>query len=104
MFVMNQAAFDRLDDDIKAFIDGSIGIEMARAFGQVADVYDKLARDEAIAMGNSVVTLDDAESQRWKEAVQPTIEQWYADSEALGIDGRALHASAQALVAEESAG
>ena len=32
----------------------------------------KIAQD----MGNNIVTLDDAETARWKAAAQPTIDKW----------------------------
>ena len=102
VFVMNEAAFNGLPDDIRVLFDATPGIDIARASGAVTDRQDGVARAAAVAMGNTIVTLDDAETARWKAAVQPTIEQWYEDSEALGIDGRALHEHAEALVAEEA--
>lgn len=102
--VMNQASFDKLPEDIRALIDSTGGVELARAAGLSSDVEGTAGRQEAIDLGNAVVKLDDAETARWKEVVQPTIETWYAESEARGIDGRALHQRAMALVAEETDG
>ncbi len=99
-FTMNQGAYDGLPDDLKAIIDANSGIETARAFGQVMDQGDAVGLKIAQDLGNNIVTLDEAETARWKEAAQPTIDQWYADMQGAGLDGRALHEQAMALVAE----
>ena len=58
----------------------------------------KIAQDA----GNNIITLDEAETARWKEASKPTIDKWFADVKAAGIDGAALYASATAAVDAES--
>jgi uncharacterized protein (UPF0335 family) len=45
-----------------------------------------------------IITLDEAETQRWKDASQATVDKWYADATAAGFDGKALHEAAHALV------
>lgn len=102
-FVMNLDHYNSLPDDLKALFDATPGIDIARIAGQVGDAGDVIARQVAADRGNTIVTLDEAEAKRWIEATQPTIEQWYKDSEGRGIDGRALHQRAQQLIAEESA-
>lgn len=100
-FVMNQEAYDRLPDDLRAVIDANSGIEWAGRFGAANDADDVVARNEAVAAGNSIVTLDADETERWRAATQATIDNWFAETEAVGIDGRALHERAIELVAEE---
>lgn len=100
--VMNRDAYDRLPDDLKAVIDANSGFEWAGRFGAANDADDVVARDEAIAVGNSIVTLDAAETERWRMAAQVTIENWFAETEAAGIDGRGLYERAVQLVAEET--
>src|SRR5690606_24651150 len=100
-FVMNQEAYDRLPDDLRAVIDANSGIEWAGRFGAANDADDVVARNEAVAAGNSIVTLDADETERWRAAAQATIDNWFAETEAVGIDGRALHERAIELVAEE---
>lgn len=101
-FVMNQDAYDRLPDDLKAVIDANAGIEWAARFGAVNDADDVIARDAALAAGNSIVVLDEQETARWRAAAQVTIEDWFAEAEAAGIDGRGLYERAVELVVEES--
>ena len=98
-FTMNQAAYDALPDDLKAIIDANSGIEVAREFGRVMDEGDKIGLKIATDLGNDIVTLDEAETARWREAAQATIDQWYTDATAAGFDGKALHEAAMALVA-----
>jgi TRAP-type C4-dicarboxylate transport system substrate-binding protein len=102
-FTMNQAAYDGLADDLKAIIDANSGLETARLFGQAMDAGDAVGLKIAQDAGNNIITLDDAETARWKEASQPTVDQWYADATAAGFDGKALHEQALALVEKHSA-
>ena len=97
-FTMNQAAYDALPDDLKAVIDANSGVEVARAFGKAMDEGDVRGLKIATDLGNNIVTLDDAETARWKAAAQPTIDQWLADMAAKGVDGKALYANATELV------
>ena len=100
-FVMNRAAYDRLPGDLKAVIDANSGIEWAGRFGAANDADDLVAREAAMAAGNSIVTLDEQETARWRAAAQTTIENWFAEAEAAGIDGQRLYERALELVAEE---
>jgi TRAP-type C4-dicarboxylate transport system substrate-binding protein len=98
-FTMNLERYDSLPDDIKAVIDQNSGVETARAFGAAMDAGDAVGLKIAEEAGNNIVTLDEAETQRWKDASQATIDQWYTDATAAGFDGKALHEAAMALVA-----
>lgn len=98
-FTMNLDRYNSLADDLKALIDQNTGVETARAFGAAMDAGDAVGLKIAQDAGNNIITLDEAETQRWKDAAQPTIDKWYADSTAAGFDGKALHEAAQALVA-----
>jgi TRAP-type C4-dicarboxylate transport system substrate-binding protein len=100
-FTMNLDKYNGLPDDLKAIIDANSGVETARAFGQAMDAGDagglKIAQDA----GNNIITLDEAETQRWKDASQATVDKWYEDAKAAGFDGKALHDAARALVDAE---
>lgn len=100
-FVMNRGTYESLPDDLKAVIDANSGLETSKMFGRVMDEADLVGRQIAVDAGNNLVTLDEEETARWKEAAQPTIDQWFADMEAIGIDGEALYASAQEHMAAE---
>lgn len=100
--VMNLDKYNALPDDLKAIVDANSGIEVARAFGKAMDAGDVRGLQIATDLGNNIVTLDEAETARWKAAAQPTIDQWFADMEAAGVDGKALYEQAVALVAAEA--
>ena len=100
-FAMNLDSYNRLPDDLKAVIDANSGLEVSRAFGRVMDEGDAVGLKIATAAGNTIVQLDEAETARWRAAAQPTIDQWFADMKAIGVDGPALYAAAQAAVAAE---
>lgn len=101
-FTMNWDSYNNLPDDLKKIIDDNSGLEVSREFGRVMDEGDKIGLKIAQDMGNTIVTLDDAETARWKEAAQPTIDKWIADMDAAGNDGKALYAAAQAAMAAEA--
>jgi nitrogen fixation protein FixH len=87
---------------LKAVIDANSGVEVARAFGKVMDEGDVRGLKIATDLGNNIITLDEAETERWKAAAQPTVDQWFADMQAKGVDGKALYEKAKALIAAES--
>ncbi len=101
-FTMNLDRYNSLPDDLKAIIDANSGVEVARAFGQAMDQGDAAGLKIAQDAGNNIITLDEAETQRWKDAAQPTIDKFYADAQAAGFDGKALHEQALALVEKHS--
>jgi TRAP-type C4-dicarboxylate transport system substrate-binding protein len=102
-WVMNRGVYDGLPDDLRAIVDAEPGVELARALGRASDQYDLIGRQAAEELGNNFIELDEAETARWRAAVQPTIEQWYAENAARGVDGKALHEQAMALVDKHAA-
>jgi TRAP-type C4-dicarboxylate transport system substrate-binding protein len=102
MFVMSGEAYNALAPDLQALFDKEPGVDIARQLGVITDERDRIARQAAVDLGNTIVTLDEAETQRFVDASQVAVENWYKESEGRGIDGRALHARAKELVAEES--
>ncbi|RDE10440.1 TRAP transporter substrate-binding protein [Pelagibacterium lacus] len=99
--VMNQGAYDRLPPELQAVIDANTGIEWAGRFGAANDADDIVGLEQALERGNRVITLDAGEAARWRAAAQATIDDWFAEMAASGIDGAALYARATELVAEE---
>lgn len=100
--VMNKDKYDALPDDLRAILDEKSGAHLAGFAAQVMKEYDKPGRDIAVAAGNEITILDEAEVARWKEASKPVVARWIADMDAKGIDGQALIDRAQALIKEHS--
>src|SRR5690606_36154823 len=86
VLAMNRARYDSLPDDLKAIIDANSGPEVSAMFGRIQQAADAAARDVAVQRGNRMITLDEAETQRWKDAAEPVIAEWIADMESKGID------------------
>ena len=100
VLVMNKAKYEALPDDLRAILDAESGEKLSAFASQVMWDMDAPARQIAVDAGNTIVTLDEAEVARWKEAAQPVIERWVADMDAQGIDGAALIEQAKSLIAK----
>jgi len=57
-----------------------------------------LGRSLAEKAGNTVMTLDAAEAQRWQRAAASVESDWVSDMKGRGIDGAKLAAEARALI------
>lgn len=102
LFAMNQASYDALPDDLKKVIDDNSGAEAAAWAGRAMDDTDVIGRKKAVDKGNSIITLDDAETNRWREASASVVADWVAEMKGKGIDGQALVDDAQALLKKHS--
>ncbi|MEO4001392.1 TRAP transporter substrate-binding protein [Mesorhizobium sp. CAU 1732] len=104
VFAMNQASYDNLPDDLKAVIDANSGLETAAEFGRVMDEGDKAGLKIAEDFNNNIITLDEAETERWKETASPLIDAWIAEMDGKGMDASAMVDDARALIEKHSAG
>ena len=98
VLVMNKDSYNNLPDDLRAILDEESGEKLSAFASQVMWDMDAPAREIAVEAGNNIVTLDEAEVQRWKDASQPVIDRWVAEMDAQGIDGNALIEQARALI------
>jgi TRAP-type C4-dicarboxylate transport system substrate-binding protein len=99
IFAMNKDKYDSLPDDLKAIIDANSGEEFSAFAGKQMQADDAGPRAAAVEMGNNIITLTDEQAAEWEAAAQGTIDEWYAEMEAKGIDGKALKARADELMA-----
>lgn len=100
VLAMNKTKYDSLSDEVKASLDEVIGVELAASSAATMLEADAPAREIAVSAGSNIITLDEAEVARWKEAAQPVIDRWIVEMNEKGIDGQALIDRAQALIAE----
>ncbi len=96
--VMNKQSYNNLPDDLKAIIDAESGKDLSRQFGAAMDAGDVIGRKVAEDLGNNIITLDAAETERWRTAAQPTINDWIAETP----EGQMLYDAATELVAAAS--
>lgn len=100
VIVMNKASYDALPDDLRAILDAESGVVLSELAATIQVGGDAPVRAAALERGNDVTVLDAAETERWKAAAQPVREAWLAEMQAQGIDGAALIARAEALMAQ----
>ena len=99
---MNLDAYNALPDDLKKVIDDNSGIETAAMFGAAMDGGDAAGLKIAQDLGNNIITLDEAETQRWKDAAAPIVDGWIAEMDGKGMDGQAMVDDARALIEKYS--
>lgn len=104
VFAMNKDAYEKLPDDLKAVIDANSGLETAAMFGRVMDDGDKVGLKIAQDLNNNIITLDEAETKRWKDTAAPLIDAWVEEMTAKGLDAAALVEEAQALINKHTPG
>ena len=99
---MNKAVYEGLPDDLKAVIDANSGIEVSAAAGKAMDTGDKVGLEVTQGTDNAVVTMDDASVAELKAIGEDLTAAWIAEMTEKGLDGAAMVAEAQALVAKHS--
>lgn len=102
VLAMNQAKYDSLPDDLKKVIDDNTGLEFSAFAGKTQAAFDAPSRKVAEATDNKIVQIEGGELQRWRDASQTVIDNWYEEMDSKGIDGKALHAKAQELIAKHT--
>ncbi|CAM4382045.1 TRAP transporter substrate-binding protein [Kerstersia similis] len=90
IYVMNQRKYDSLTPAQKQVIDANSGREMSAWVASRFEAADAVGREVAIARGNDVYAISEAETERWKAATQPVIEEWIREVSSKGLDGAAL--------------
>jgi len=98
VFAMNKNAYNKLPADLKKVIDDNSGMPAAKLFGKAMDDGDKVGLAVAKKLNANIITLDPAETQRWKDAAEPVIQDWIKEMDGKGMDGKALVDEARSLV------
>jgi TRAP-type transport system periplasmic protein len=95
---MNKASYDKLPADLKKVIDDNSGMAAATLFGRAMDEGDAIGLDIAKKAGNRIISLDAAETQRWKRTASTVEADWIKEMAGKGIDGPRLIAEARAAI------
>jgi len=101
IFAMNKAKYESLPADLKKVIDANSGQALS---GQIGKAF--LAADEAgkkLTARNSTNVIPKAELEKWKKLSQPLVDQWVADMNAKGANGKEMLEAARALIARHGA-
>ena len=100
LLVMNRARYDGLPTDLKTVLDKNSGLAAAAMAGAAWDEAGVAAMEMTRKRGNTIYTLTPEEAARWREATQPVIDAWLAQTKERGIDGARLLEEARALIAK----
>ncbi len=99
VFAMNQAKYDSLPADLKKVIDNNAGAALSQQIGKTWDGSQAAGRKAAQDRGNTFHTVPAAELDNWVKASAPLAEDWVADMDKRGLNGRAMLAEARELLA-----
>jgi TRAP-type C4-dicarboxylate transport system substrate-binding protein len=102
VYIMNKQKYERLPADLKKVIDNNSGIETSKWAGKVQNDGDIPGLDFAQKRGNTIVTLDAAETKRWKAAAAPVIDGWIAEMRGKNVDGKGLVDDLRAMVSRHA--
>jgi TRAP-type C4-dicarboxylate transport system substrate-binding protein len=98
--IMNKAKYESLPPDLKKVIDNNSGVETSKWAGKVQNDGDIPGLEVAKKRGNEIVTLDPAETARWRKAAEPVVDLWISEMKAKGIGGEALVRDARDMIAK----
>jgi TRAP-type C4-dicarboxylate transport system substrate-binding protein len=100
IFAMNKAKYEGLPPDLKKVIDDNSGLATSKWVGKVMDDGDAPGLAAAKARGNTIVTLDAAETARWRDQARKVNEAWIAEMTGKRINGKQLVDDATAMIAK----
>jgi TRAP-type C4-dicarboxylate transport system substrate-binding protein len=100
VFAMNQARYDALPADLKKVIDNNSGAALSRQIGKTWDESQAVGRKAAADRGNTIIKLSAAETDNWVKAAAPIYDEWVADMDKRGLNGKALLQDARDLLAK----
>jgi TRAP-type C4-dicarboxylate transport system substrate-binding protein len=100
---MNKAKYESLPADLKAVIDKNSGRETSAMLGSQQAGADAPGKKVFEATpGYKITQIPASELERWKKASASLDDAWVADMNKHGMDGKAMLAEAEALIAKYS--
>ena len=100
VFAMNQAKYDGLPADLKKVIDANSGAALSQQIGRTWDNSQAAGRKAAQERGNVFYTVPAAELDHWVSASASLYEEWAADMDRRGMNGKAMLQEARDLLAK----
>ena len=85
--VMNKDKWHALPQDVQKVI-AAINTEWAAKHGEAWDQSDMAGIQYILSLGNDIIGVDKKEAARWTKAVAPILEDYIADMEKKGLNGR----------------
>jgi TRAP-type C4-dicarboxylate transport system substrate-binding protein len=100
VMAMNKARYDGLAPDLKKVIDANSGLATSAWLGKVQQGNDPIGRKAAVDRGNTLYTFPASERDEFIKLSSHVDEEWVADMNKRGFDGKKLLASAKELIAK----
>ena len=98
VFAMNQAKYDSLPADLKKVIDDNSGAALSQQIGKIWDGSQAAGRKAAQDRGNTFTMIPASELDNWVKASAPLYDDWVADMDKRGANGKALLSEARELL------
>jgi len=102
VMAMNKAKYESLSPDLKKVIDANSGLATSAWLGKTQQGNDPIGRKAASDRGNTIHTLSSAEAQEFIKVSQAIDDEWVADINKRGFDGKKLLQTARDLIAKHA--
>lgn len=83
-FAMNKATYDGLPADVKKVVDDISGDNLIKGVDALYAKWTEAGKAAANKTGSTITKLSDEDIAKWKQAVQPVVEKYLADTAARG--------------------
>lgn len=99
--VMNKKTYAGLPDDVREVLDDMTCDTLVAKMGDWWDAWDSRGREDAIARGNEIISIDDDTRAAWKARLEPMTNGYLDGLKDKGVaDPQAIYARAQELIAQ----
>ena len=102
VMAMNKAKYESLAPDLKKVIDANSGLATSAWLGKTQEGNDPLGRKAAVDRGNTIHRVTPEVREQFIKLSSRIDEEWVADMDKRGFDGKKLLASAKALIAKHA--
>lgn len=104
VMAMNKAKYDSLPPDLKKVIDANSGMATSAWLGKTQQGNDAVGRKSAVDRGNSIVQIGGAAREEFIKLSASVDDEWVADMNKRGFDGKKLLQAAKDLIAKHGKG
>ena len=104
VMAMNKAKYDGLAPDLKKVIDANSGMATSAWLGKTQQSNDAVGRKSAVDRGNSIVQISAAAREEFIKLSASVDDEWVADMNKRGFDGKKLLQTAKDLIAKHGKG
>lgn len=100
VMTMNKARYESLAPDLKKVIDNNSGMATSAWLGKTQQGNDVLGRKSAVDRNNTIYAITAADTQEFVKRSSQIDDEWVADMNKRGFDGKKLRETAKALIAK----